>query len=109
MNQAGSAAAWDCADLQDAWLLEERHAERLAWIHPFDRNRSTQGEARRRLAELSRVDELLGAVLGSERHVALWLRLPNAELHGATPLAWMAGPTARIVQIRLRLEKEQRA
>lgn len=98
---APSAAA-----IAAAWRLADRDAERLAWIHPFDRERLCTGEAARRLRELDRIDRLLAARLGESAIVAAWLRTPNGELHGARPLDWMAGATSRLVQIRLRLEAE---
>ncbi len=95
-------------DLAAAWGLDDAHAQRLAWIHPFDRDRAPSGEASARLRTLAEVDGLLAASIGRER-VMVWLRQPNPELFGDTPLDWMAGGGTRLAQLAMRLRAEHRA
>lgn len=93
-------------DLAEAWALADAEACRLALVHPFDRDRPVAGETAARLAALGEVDAHAAALLGRGR-VLRWLRLPNGELFGLPPLAWMAAPGRRLEQLAMRLRAER--
>jgi len=73
------------------------------------RRRDGDGERRNRADAADRVLAALGAALGDDRLIAYWLRRPNVVTDGEAPLSWMSGPTRMIVQIAMRLERENRA